>query len=112
MWWSPFWYYRKHGWDSGHYILDTALKHYNVSSIFHLKHDRIGFMVPSDYCHTFVKAVERNRSENVSKSLASGTGWASQYKNYASDYFHLLCIQEYAYRPMRPYSESMSMPIF
>lgn len=92
-------YYTLRGNESGHSMVRTAVAH-GLD---------VGFMVPTDYCAEFVASVAR---ANPNLGPPNARPWAMQYKDYSADYFHLLCVQEYAYRPMRAFSQSLSMKVF
>ena len=101
MWWSPFHYFEQIGRNSGHYMIKKAS--------LTIPQEKIGFLFPHDYCHRFL--TDFNLHPNVGQKNALNS-WYNMSQEYKDVYFHLLCIQEFAYRPMRRYSKSMDSWIY
>ena len=66
----------------------------------------IGFLFPQDYCAAFLESTPQGHPK-TDKPNSSYT-YHQMGQEYHSSFFHLLCYQEYAYRPMRRFSGSTS----
>lgn len=101
MWWAPFHYYTRIGYGAGHGMLVDAMRIVNKKYI--------GFLFPHDYCQQFVNALPTEPDQKTKNATYS---WYKMSQQFGDSYFHLLCIQEFAYRPMRRYSGSLSSWIY